>query len=431
MLERRRTFRLLYPDVLGAVTGGTRIPMEHVQIAFGVFPRHAFINQPFEAVIILQSMVNQPLQIKIAMRLPTTDKKDAPAVIDTPKPQINMTMQPGEVGILRMPIIAKPPTQPGKEFPVRVAVRYRVPDEVEFVRPPAGGAPPSVLEVSPFKLQALRDIEFKAHTWNESAEIITSYFDLAPHRLPQVPELPKPRYEVLWSHEYMPQEMVLAKSQLNLARQLSNSGIYSSSYNAFLEVVSDRFAERELPLHPGEAMAIAKMMAYTLDEAPKLEQVVDIEETRWFLSLCQLLAAQPELAELDRNEVFARYLFNDVLYEAILMGFHIIQHKVNEDLGDDGERRNYANRVLAWMAGRGFGDLNYVYLPLVLGGLSISRLVRSKIGENPWDIVDALTEAMQGRVRLADGETIIVFDMLNEMLSQAAMALRSQRIVRG
>jgi hypothetical protein len=431
MLERKSTFRLLYPDVLGAITGGVRIPMDHLQIALGIFPRQAFINQPFEAVILLQSMVNQPLQVKVALRLPTSDRKGAPAVIDTHKPQIALTMQPGEVGVLRMPIIAKPPTQPGKEFPVRVAVRYRAPEAVEFIRPPAGGAPPSVLEVSPFKLQALRDVEFKAHTWNESAEIITSYFDLAPHRLPQVSEMPKSRYEVLWMGEYMPQEAVLAKSQINLARQLSNSSIYSSSYNAFLHAVNERFAERDMPLHPGEAMAIAKMMAYTLDEAPKLEQVVDVETTRWFLSLCQLMAAHPELAEQDRNELFAKYLFNDVLYEAVLMGFHVIEHKVTEDLGDLDERKLYANRVLAWLAGRGIPDLNYVYLPLVLGGLSISRLVRSLIGENPWDIVDALSEALQGRIRLADGETIIVFDMLNTMINQASLALRSQRIVRG
>lgn len=431
MLERKRTFRLFYPDVLGALTGGTRIPLEHMQVALGIFPRQAFINQPFEAVIVLQSLVNQPLQVKVATRLPTTDRRDAPAVIDTPKPQITLTMQPGEVGVLRMPIIAKPPTQPGKEFPVRVAVRYRVPDGSEFIRPPAGGAPPSVMEISPFKLQVLRDVEFNAHTWNESADIITSYFDLAPHRLSQVSEMPKSRYEILWSQEYMPQEVVLAQSQLNPARQLANSVSYSSSYSAFLEVIEARFEARGLRLYPGEAMAIAKMMAYTLDEAPKLESNVEIEETRWFLTLCQLLSAQPELVDADRNELFAKYLFNDVLYEAILMGFHVIQHKVNEDLGSEAERVQYANRVLAWMSGRGAADLNYIYLPLVLGGLSISRLVRSNIGENPWDIVDTLSEAMQGRIQMADDETVIVFDMLNTLLNQASVGLRSQRIVRG
>jgi hypothetical protein len=292
--------------------------------------------------------------------------------------------------------------------------------------------PPSVLEISPFKLQVLRDVEFKAHTWNESADIITSYFDLAPHRLAQPLEMPKPRYEVLWTNEYMPQEIVLAKSQVNLARQFANSSMFSSSYNAFLEVVDERFTAREMPLHPGEAMAIAKIMAYTLDEAPRLEQNVDIEDTRWFLALCQLFAAHPELSatEEDRNELIARHLFNDVLYEAILMGFHVIEHKVTEQLGSEAERISYANRMLAWLGGRGAPDLNYVYLPLVLAGLSISRLVRSKMGENPWDIVDLLGEAMQGRIRLADGETIIVFDMLDQLLKAASMTLRSQRIVR-
>ncbi|HEX2620270.1 MAG TPA: hypothetical protein VHL11_08990, partial [Phototrophicaceae bacterium] len=318
MLEKKRGFQLFYPDVLGTVTGGSRIHMEQLQVALGIFPLQAYINQPFEAVIVLQSLVNQPMQVKVAVRLPTTDKKGAPAVIDTPQAQMTLNLKPGEVGVLRMPIIARPPTQPGKDFPVRLAVRYRISGNPTMIRPPAGGAPPSIMDISPFKLQVLREIEFKAQTWNESADIITGYFDLAPHRLAKTSEMPKPLYEMLWTSEDMPQEAMLAKSHIIDARQLINGASYTSSFIAFLDEVNRHFEERGILLHHGEAMAIAKMMAYTVDEAPRMEQNMETEETRWFVALCQVLASQPDLINtMDRNELIAHYLFFEVLYESI------------------------------------------------------------------------------------------------------------------
>lgn len=63
-------FDPLYPDVLGAITGGSRINLESLQIAVGVFPRQAYLNQPIEIIVIVQSLIDQPIQAKIAIQLP-------------------------------------------------------------------------------------------------------------------------------------------------------------------------------------------------------------------------------------------------------------------------------------------------------------------------------------------------------------------------
>lgn len=430
MAERKREFKPFYPDVLGSITGGARIHMGDLQCAVGVFPRQVYVNQPAETVIVLQNMVDKELQVKVAVRLPTVDRKDNPAVFEAAKSQVTQNLKPGEVGVLRMPFVARLPTKPGKGFPVRVAVRFRTPSQASTIRPPSGGAPPSVLSISPFKLQVLRDVTFKAHTWNDSAEIITAYFELAPKRLPRAPELPQPTYETLWSREVMPKEIDLAMAHLDEARHIADGKAHGSSYNAFLKVVEERFAERDWPLHPGEAIAIAKMMAYTVDDGPILEPDVEVEESRWFLALCQVLASNPEIVKMNRHALIANYLFSEVLYEAILLGFRVLETKVTENLGSREERIEFANKVLAWLGGRGQGDLTYVYLPLVLGGLSVSRIVRAGIRESPWDIVDGLEEAVHGRIRLADDASIVIFGMLRTLLNRQASMLRAQRIER-
>ena len=120
------------------ITGGTRISMDKLQCALGIFPTQTYMNQPVEVILILQNMVDQPMQIKVGLQLPSQDKKGHPVVIDADKKTLTLSMRPGEVGVLRIPIIPLPPTQPGTGFPVRVAVRYRTPNEGHAVRPPAG-----------------------------------------------------------------------------------------------------------------------------------------------------------------------------------------------------------------------------------------------------------------------------------------------------
>lgn len=425
-------FQLMYPDVLGAVADKNRIFNNDLQFAVGIFPKQAFINQPIEVVVLLQNMVDQNMQVKVAIQLPTADKQGHPIIVDTPKAQISLGLRPGEVGVLRMPIVANPPSPPGQGYPIRVAVRYRTPKDGARVRPPDGGPPPSVLGISPFKLQVLRDVNFAARQWNESADIITVTFDLVAKRLPASTQELKPRYETLWTAEDMVEEEKLVSEYIDEARRLATHLVDGSSFPDLLPAVKERFALRGMPLHPGEARAIAKMMAYTVDEAPNLEMSIKFEGTRWFRALCQVLAHDPDIVEdLRRGEIFAKYMFDAIIFDAIGFGFKVLQPKVKENLGNLEERLNYANRILVWLAGQGQPDLNYVYLPLVLGGVVVNRLVRYSREESPWAMVDELYEAHAGRLRLeVPDETVLIFNILQQLLDEISEQLTRQRVPR-
>jgi hypothetical protein len=429
MWNVKQQLQPMYPDVLGAITGGTRISMDKLQCALGIFPRKTYINQPVEVVLILQNMVDQNMQVKVGIQVPTTDKKGDPVVIDTAKKTIALGLRPGEVGVLHVPIVPRPPTQAGNQFPVRVAVRYRTPNEGRAVRPPGGGAPPSVLSISSFKLQALREVQFAAHTWNQSAEIITTYFDIAPKRIPPLPDALQARYESLWTHEDMIDERELVQSKIPDARRVSVGLTRTWVYKPLMKAVEDRFADRGIPLHPGEASAIAKMMTYTLDEGLELEPGFDVESSRWFQTLCQVLAYDESAEDIDKGELAVRYLFDAALFDAIMLGFGVIAPKVKEDLGDTAERTNYANRLITWLSGQGDPDLTYVYLPLVLGGVVINLIVTNK-DDNPWIMILQLREAYRGRARLVTGEAATIFKMLDYLLDEAEDSLRRARIPR-
>jgi hypothetical protein len=276
----------------------------------------------------------------------------------------------------------------------------------------------------------LREVPFIAHKWNESTDILTVYFDLVPKNIPGHPDPLPPRYESLWTQEEFRQEIKLVQQFVEPALEIVKPGPTGVLYLSFMDVVEERFAARDIPLHPGETRAIAKMLTYTIEDAPAREPDVIVEETRWFRMLCQALARDPELQDIERSELISHYTFEGVLYEAILLAFKIIRAKVRENLGNRAEQINYANRFMKWFAGHGDADLTYVYLPLVLGGMSIARMVRGAYGENPWDVVDQLEEAYHGRRRLVSGEGEVVFNMLMGLMEDYRQKLRASRIER-
>ncbi|MBN8620415.1 MAG: hypothetical protein J0L63_16005, partial [Anaerolineae bacterium] len=154
------------------------------------------------------------------------------------------------------------------------------------------------------------------------------------------------------------------------------------------------------------------------------------ENSRWFQTLCQVLAHDPELEyNMARGDFAVKYLFDAALYDAILLGFATIDPKVKEDLGDLNERISYANRVLAWFAGQGEPDPSYVYLPLAMGGVVVNLLMTPR-EENAWTMIDQLNEAVRGRKRLASGEVVTIFKLMDSLLNQAEDELRRARVDR-
>ncbi|MBZ0296544.1 MAG: hypothetical protein K8L99_28545 [Anaerolineae bacterium] len=422
-------FEPMYPDVLGAITGGTRITMQDLQCAVGVYPERTFLNQPIEVVVILQNLVDQNMQIKVGIQMPKEDRKGNPIVMDIAKKILTVGLRPGEVGVLHIPMVPRPPTKAGTHLPVRVAVRYRIPGPGKPVRPQTGGAPPSILGISSFKLQALRDVSFAAHTWGQSTDIITTYFDIAPKILPALNQNIKARYESLWTYEEMETEREIVLAKVNDAYRVANGLTRHSIYDALLDAIDERFALRDLPLHPGEAQAIAKIMTYTLDEGLTLEPGFELEESRWFQTLCQLLAHDEEVEDLPRGILAVDYLFDAALYDAVLLAFGVIKPKVDEDLGNHSEQLGYANRILNWYVGQESADLSYAYLPLVMGGIVVN-LMATKTDDNPWYMIDYLNEALRGRARLFTGESVAIFKITRKLLEDADDTLRRARVNR-
>lgn len=427
--RNRHHYTPIYPDVLRMIHTGSRANMDLLELLTGVFPRMAYINQPFEAVLILQNMTDAQLPVRISVVTPNADRDGNVVLIEMAKSQLSLTLKPAEVGALRIPMIAKPPTRAATNLPVRIKVNIKEPDKYAIIRPPGGGAPPSVLSVSPFKIQVFQDVTFVDQTRERTeAGVFTVNFDFAPKNFPDQLDLPSPSYEALWTQTEMSQDREAALAAYDEALDIALPGPLDSLFYAFFEEVTESFGNRDLPLHPAEAAAIAKMMVYTVEDAPAREALI-IENSRWFRELCQLLAADPDLPQdLPRHEIISKFLFESVLHDSIMMAFYVLESHVQENLGSALEREQYAHKLITWFAGSGDADLTYAYMPLVLGGTAIGYSVARNWGDNPWYFYNQMIEAYNGRVRLHSEATEVIFDILRDLLQKYERRLRQQRI---
>jgi hypothetical protein len=414
-------FPAQYPDVLGAITGGVRVNLEHLQAAFGIFPQRVFLNQPFEVFLLLQNMVNEKLDMQIELKLPVLDSERRKVQLDTPKTSIGLTLGPAEVGIWRTPVsVRTPPSVGGVRLPLYANVKPRPGRKAQIIRPPDGGPLPSVLSLSPFKLLALRDLGFKGEWTNNG---IKTYVDVESRALPPVKSTLQTRFESLWAQQALEKERALASAKIQEARRVALGVDVGSAYPALFAAVDERFARAGMPLHPGEVRAIAKLMAYTIDEAPEI-QAGYLEHSSWFQRLCQTLAGEPNAATMHRDDIILQYLFEALLEDSVLMGFEMLKSHIKENLGDAKEQREYARRVVKWLLGQSETDLTYIYLPLVLAGAAVDRMVTIPRPDDPYALFDQLREARDGRVSLISGEATVIFDMLETILRAAEDEVR-------
>src|ERR1044071_1767619 len=154
-----------YPDVLGTITGGSRLNVELIQCAFAVYPPSTALGQPFEALVLLQNICDRPLQVNVAVQLPRKDSNGNRMSVITSKDEVLITLQGGETGLLHIPIVPHLPTQPSQNNQLGVRFQVRgIPKTYRIVRHIHGGRPASALNMSPFRLNILREVGFTAQS---------------------------------------------------------------------------------------------------------------------------------------------------------------------------------------------------------------------------------------------------------------------------
>src|SRR5579859_2104593 len=411
-----------YPDVLGTITGGARLNVDFVQCALAAYPPSTAVGQPFESLLLLQNTIDKPLQLEVTLQLPRKDANGNHMSMLTPKDKIQLTLQGAETGLLHIPIVPHLPTQPSQDNTLNVQVEVRGPAKgYRLVRHIHGGRAATALNMSPFRLNILREVGFVA--LSPAPGNLAARFSIIPGAVEKIPSA-EIRYETLWTAKELPSEQMRYAAMAGQAERYAAT-ISRAKVMEPLNIVTElRFAQAGLPLHPGESLYIAKALTYAMEDGLDLEPGFKLTEGRWFHRLVSIVNDEYIVEDPDHLVTF---LYTAVVFDAVRLGLHMVEQAAHQNFGDATEHVTYADEVVAALERQTPVDLAHAYLPLVLAGVILNARIKAP-KENLWESIAMLREAWTGRQRLADSGFEVVSKMLNDLIYEAEMFLTRTRV---
>jgi hypothetical protein len=412
------------PDVLGMITNGERLNISLLQCAYALHPRTTVLGQPLEALVLVQSAANKPIQVNFTIRLPKRDAAGNRLNLWTPKDNIQIVLQPAETGLLHIPIVSRQPTQPSDNIPIVIKAEVKLPRNVGQVRPPSGGRPASILNMSPFRLSILREVGFRIRQQEEAT--LSDSFNIVPGTISTAQPANAPRYETLWTAKDLDAEKAHYAELEQYAHRFAGTITRNLVLEPLQTLLEQRFAAGGLPLAEAESLFAAKTLTYAMEDGLDQEAGFSLYESRWFQQLVGMMA-EPEAT--NDIEVLLTRLFPAILYDGVMLGLSLVARISEESLGTRDEHINYANEVINALEGRTAIDLGHAYLPLILAGLLLTYTVKG-LHENPWTSLDDLRLAWHGRLRVANNQFEWVDKVFRNFYGEAEQALDEAHIAR-
>jgi len=408
------------PDVLGMITGGARLNISVIQCALAVHPTSIAVGQTLEALLLLQNACDKPVQVQVTIQLPRKDAAGNRLTLISVKEPPVVSMQPGETGLLHIPIVAFPPTAESQNTPLGIKLDVRAPKGYAIVRPPQGGRPASMLSMSPFRLNILKEVGF---TIKQEGELLIQAFNI----MPGVINAPQPemvsRYEVLWTTRELQREQAHYVEMRERAATFAGTLKSEPALQTLLRATEKRFAAAGLPLHPAEALFVAKSLTYTLFDGLREIEGFGVENASWFQRLTTIMDDKTTLGDL---ELLIAYIYTALLTDAVALGLFILEKRTGENLGTRDEHRTYALEVVEALNQQTL-DLSHAYLPLVLAGITLNARIKDS-RESLWASLNYLGEAWRGRTKLADSSYDWVAQILDVLLDEAEKELIALKV---
>jgi hypothetical protein len=400
-----------YPDVLGdLVESRQRFEVNGVHYVMALDPPTIAPGETTRLRTWLQSCWDVPVQFSVSIHLPT---HPTPALSIIQK-QTDVPLQAAEVGELAVPIACGAEALPG-DYVVSVLVQAKFERRGLYIRSQKtkGQLGETLLSFTTRTgLAPVMGLGFMARTQAEQEFSLHVQGPAQP--LPQ-PDL-TPTFLSHWTVDDLPIQgktrQYVNDQRLYLLPQLTRQALYV----AFLEESQARFRDAGLPLHIGEVLFLAKILTYTAEyflRNPDRQDAVLIP--------AYVLAYRHDLPMNNPVFLITRADYGRLARLAISLSFGLLRQRLKHDPWTMEEQMAVADLVTDRVERGGLLPAEFLYLPLLLGGLMVAGEVQMP-GEKLSQSLGLLAQARQKRTNeLAENpEMVALFDQLLALATSAA-----------
>ncbi|MBC7251609.1 MAG: hypothetical protein H5T62_15190 [Anaerolineae bacterium] len=365
-----------YPDILAEyVMAQDRLENNGLQFVCQMEPHTVAPGELTSLVLYLQNALNVPLQVTIHVHRPTTKELHRRRADALPlanftiyQPEMSLAMEPAEMGVLRIPLQIDPATEQG-EYGIRCSLTVTAKERGARIRPreSQGRLGQTILkDTVGLGLAAAVGVGYIS----VPAEQVTANITVAgAAEQPAEVDL-EPSFVSLWMQdEFTFQQKALQEindRRIHILEQLQIEPMYV----ALLEESEAVFRAMDVPLRVGERIFLSKILTYTAQYF-----LEDINRQDALLIPIWADALRDELSTSDYLTVVTQFGYERLLRLSIAMGFALVNKALGREPWTVEEQRAVADLVLD-CAGQGEPlPIEFLYLPLLLGGLVIAHEV--------------------------------------------------------
>ena len=406
-----------YPDLMNDVTDArVRYESNLVQYLAGFVPGSIPAGQVVSLSLVLQSVVDLPAEVTIRLELPRASGKlknlpERPFQIF--QPDIRLTLENGEVAQLTIPVHVQPKVPPG-EYMFTLHVRAGGKKPGARCRPERGENRLGDIRIR--YLQGLGITQFAScgfESRKADRQMVLLAVEAAGEPAQGV-EL-KPQFQSVWTPKDW-EAIPAARREVNDRRVYLMSDLTAEAlYLPFMKETQAIFAQSDVQLHVAEAVFLAKILTYTVT------YLMSHAEWQDCLMVPIYIQAQASGQATDQSLWTVTHMgYTRVLELAIALSFSMIEEVLQRQVWQPAEQRALRDFIVDCLGTGARLPEEFVYLPLILGGMAATREVRVA-EEDTMESLRLLAKAKAERSQVfADAELRDVNDVFDRLVAKQA-----------
>ncbi len=403
-----------YPDIISEYLVATeRYESDGVQIVPYFEPTEIPVGGTTQLVLFLQSAVDVPTEVTLKPELPQSGRFRGSPMLAIGKPELSLTLEPAQVGILSVPMTTTPHAKEG-EHQVHLNVSAKVqaqPTRIRSAETPGRFRSDLIDDVVGLDLVRILGVPYKAKPTHKISLSLTirgqaKTSDAAPNLAT--------RFQALWAQEEMQrQSQALQEVSQRRAAIMEDLQIEPLFVGLFVEG-QRRFAEAGLPLRVGEAIALGKILTYTVRHFLANSDLQDsLLVPMWGL------ANEYDLPTNDPIWVLRNVGFQHLLRLSVALSFGLLRQALGHHPWSVEERRGVISLVAETVETAQLLPAEFLYIPLLIAAAYISRQITLD-GEDSRHSLRLLQKAKAARADVfADPDLAEANQIFDRLISAA------------
>jgi hypothetical protein len=402
-----------YPDIMGDyIDARQRFDAGGLHYVCSLEPASVAPGGKAELLFLVQSALDVPLEAVLQVSLPTrTGPLGRALSFKVAQPELRVNIAAGEVGLLHVPLMCAPETPKGR-YEIKVAFKATASDPGGIVRPnrsPGRLGQSLIRDPVGLGIAPIIGLGYVAQPMPRQS----LHLEVTEEPV-QADEDLSPDFETLWTVDELEYQQKaqheVSKRRIYILPKLSTDALYAALWRES----QSSFEDAGLPLRVGEALFLARILAYTA--------TLFLNKEDWYDALLVptwMTALRDDLPTDDVLWVVSQVGYEHLLRLSAAVSFGLIDRAMGREVWSNEEQRGVID-LLSGTVCRGQGTLppEFLYLPLLLGGLAVAKEMKMP-GEDLDSSLQLLAQAQRDRADVFDGELAVVNDLLEQLMLAA------------